>query len=107
MLVAFASLIYYCLRLCLCFYSLLFLNLKRQGETDSTYMRSMVVETQIMIYDGVVDVVCPYQMLERTRTLLRRLFDFVNLYRWDVQTLGRRSAAYPWYARQGEAERSE
>jgi len=56
-------------------------------------MRGMVVEAQIMVYDGVVDVVCSYQMLERTRTLLRRLFDFVNLYRWNVQALGGRSAA--------------
>jgi len=93
MLVAFTSLMYYSLRLCLCFFSLLCPTLKSQRETDSTYMRGMVVEAQIMVYDGVVDVVCSYQMLERTRTLLRRLFDFVNLYRWNVQALGGRSAA--------------
>jgi len=47
-------------------------------------VRRMVVECEIVVYDGVVGMIGLEQVLERSRSLFRRSFDVVNLYRRQV-----------------------
>ena len=46
-------------------------------------MRSMVVEAQVMVYDGVVCMVGFEQVLEGSRSLLGRCLDVVDFYRGE------------------------
>lgn len=75
-------------------------------RVESTYVRRMIVELQVVIDDGVVDVVCPDQMLERPRSLLGRLFNLVNLDRGNVHALSRRAKPRR-QTRKAKAKRSQ
>lgn len=46
-------------------------------------MRGMVVEAQVMVYDGVVCMVGLEQVLEGSRSLLGGCLDVVDFYGWD------------------------
>ena len=42
-------------------------------------MRQMVVKLEVMVYDGVVHMVCSEEMFERAWSLVRLCFDGVHL----------------------------
>jgi hypothetical protein len=48
---------------------------------EVAYMRCMIMECEIVVYDRVVGVICLEQVLERSRSLLGCGFDIMDLYR--------------------------
>lgn len=49
-----------------------------QQYIESAYVWSVVVKSEVMIYDGMVCMVCFEEVLQCPRTLFRRRFDVVD-----------------------------
>lgn len=61
-----------------CLLVLLLSGMSPEGK-GSTYVRRIVVRLEVVVNDGMVDMICPDQVLDGSGSLLGRFLDFVDL----------------------------
>ena len=54
-----------------------------QAEVENTYVRHMVVEMEVVVYNGVIDMIELEEVLQRPRPLFVHNLDIVDLNGWN------------------------